>query len=392
MQRFLASVLVYLFICTPVQAQNLRDPQFMARVQPAFDDIFNMDYTRAERSFQVLAQQHPGHPAPPLYLAAIIWMRELMKRQDLNLDRFVSPSYFNSPAALPISADQRKMFFACTDRSESLAKAILAKSPRDKDAEYFLGSSYAIRGAFIFTIDRGMKNAFGFARRSYQINRKLIQSDPGYYDAYMGVGLYEYMMGSLPWFYKLVLSILGHQGSKEKGFEYLRIAVEKGPYVSRESEVIRVVMQVREQRYAEALMGAQMLHRQFPRNYLFALNVAQIREKMGEGKEAVSTYMEVLRNAEEKKPNYSELPLNAFRYSLGEKLVGLGRPDLAEEQFRKSIDNPQTQIRERALSHLRLGYILEAQGKGSEASALYRAVLSMPDFENSHQYARSHLK
>jgi tetratricopeptide (TPR) repeat protein len=363
LRRSILSVLLIGMLCGPLSAQSLREPQFMARVYPAFDHIFNLDYAAAEETFQALGQQYPDHPAPPLYLGAVIWLRELMLRQDLNLDRFASPSYFTNPPAQPMSGEQRKLFFDLLDRSEMLAKKILAKKPGDKDAEYFLGSGYAIRGSFIFTIDRSMKTAFGFAKRAYQIDHKLIKSDPAYYDAYMGVGLYEYMMGSLPWFYRMVLSIFGFQGSKEKGFEYLKFAAEKGQYVARESEVVLMVMLVREQRNAEALSAAQSLRREFPRNFLFALNVAQILERTGRKQEALAAYLEVLRSAEEKKPNYGELSMPLFRYNLGEKLLGLGRADLAEEQFRKAIADRQTPARERNLSQMRLEEILDKKKK-----------------------------
>lgn len=380
-----------LFMPPCVPAQNLRDPRFMAKVQPAFDDIFNLDYKEAEQVFLTLQREYPAHPAPPLYLAAIVWLRELVRRQDLDLDHFVSPGYFMK-AGEPIPAAERKLFLDSMEQSEALSKRIVAKNPADEDGLYFLASAYGIRASYIFTVEHNLKRAFGYAKQAYQIDRRLIQRDPKYYDAYMTVGIYEYILGSIPWYIKWLLSIFGYQGSKERGFHYLDNAVERGQYVSREAEVVRSVLLVREGRCAEALTQIETLRKAFPRNYLFHLNVAQILERMGKRDEAVVVYQEVLNRAEAKTPNYSDLPLGIFRYNVGEKFLKLGRRDLAEEQFRKSIEDPQAPEREKALSHLRLGQIFDLQGKRGQAVQQYQSVLKFREYNNSHETAREFLK
>lgn len=65
---------------------------------------------------------------------------------------------------------------------------------------------------------------------------------------------------------------------------------------------------------------------------------------------------------------------------------------LALEQFRKLIESPATPARERALSHLRAGQILDLQGKRSEAMTHYEEVLKSKDFEHSHDQAQGFLQ
>ncbi len=391
MIRVVLSVAGLLVLAPCLSAQSLRDPEFMRRVQPAFDDIFNLDYHDAEQIFVALRQEYPQHPAPPLYLAAIIWLRQLGRQRELDLDRFVSPGYFRK-AKESIPAAQRKPFIDYMDQSEALSKAILANSPADKDALYFLASAYGIRGSFVFTIEHNLRAAFNHGKRAYQIDRRLVQQDPQYYDAYMTVGIYEYIVGSMPWYLKWLLSIFGFQGSKERGFQYLDTAVGRGQYVSREARVVRSVLLVREGRYADALKQMEALRDEFPKNYLFHLNVGQILETMGKRDGALAVYLDVLNRAEGKTVNYGELPLGTFRYEMGRKFMELGRRDLAEEQFLKGIKDPRTPDREKALSHLHLGQILDSQGKRSQAIQQYQSVLKAPEFENSHSSAREFLK
>lgn len=372
-------------------AQNLRDPAFMRKVQPAFDDIFNMDYGEAEQALLALEREYPAHPAPPLYLGAIIWVRELVRRQELDLDHFVAPGYFMK-AREPMPASLQKAFLGFIEQSETRSKSILARNPADEDGQYFLASAYGIRASYLFTVEHNLKTSFKYGRQAYQIDRRLIQRDANYYDAYMTVGLYEYIVGSLPWYIKWLASIIGYQGSKERGFQYLDIAVNRGQYVSREAGMVRSVLFVREGRDAEALRQIETLQREFPRNYLFHLNVAQILEKMGRRDEAVQVYQDALKRAQAGVPNYNQIPMAELSYSVGVRFWQLGRRDLAEEQFRKAIGDPKASERDRAMSHLRLGQLLDLQGKRNQAIEQYESVLKSPEYNNSHATAKEFLK
>ena len=372
-------------------AQTLRDPAFMQKVQPAFDDIFNLDYSEAERIFRALQREYPAHPAPPLYLGAIVWVRELVRRQELDLDHFIAPGYFMK-AREPMPANLQKAFLDSVERSEALSKSILARNPADEDGQYFLASAYGIRASYLFTVEHNLKAAFSYGKQAYQIDRRLVQRDPRYCDAYMTVGLYEYIVGSIPWYIKWLASIIGYQGSKECGFQYLDIAVTRGQYVSREAGVVRSVLFVREGRSAEALRQIETLQKAFPRNYLFHLNVGQILEKMGRRNEVVQVYQEVLNRAQAGIPNYNRIPMAELRNSVGERFWQLGRRDLAEEQFRKVIDDPAAPGRQKAMSHLHLGQLLDLQGKRTQAIEQYDSVLKLPEYDNSHATAREFLK
>jgi Tfp pilus assembly protein PilF len=72
--------------------------------------------------------------------------------------------------------------------------------------------------------------------------------------------------------------------------------------------------------------------------------------------------------------------------------MNLGKWDLAQEQFIQAINDPKTEEREKALSHLRLGQIYENKGQRSKAISEYQAVLSLQEFDDSHDQAKRSLK
>lgn len=391
-RKIVVFFLIATFFSSVLLAQSLRDAGFMAKARPGFDDIYNIDYDRGERLFLALKKEYPQHPAPPLYLGIIAWLRELFRRQDLDLDLFLSPTFFTKGTNQVMPPEQRKFFFDNLDESRALAQKILDKDPNNPDAMYFLGSASGIEASFSITIDRSLRKAFNYGKQAYQYDRQVVKLNSNYYDAYMTIGMYQYIVGSIPWYLKWLATFAGYRGTKEGGFRDVGLAVTRGEYVKTDAKILQMVLRMYENRPEPALEDAQGLHRDFPRNYIFQINIAQILEKLNQTDKAAAEYLDVVRQAEAGKPNYGLLPLATFRYTVGNKLFKMGRLGDAEEQFRKAIASQETPERERALSQLRLGQVLDLQGKRSEAVEHYQTVLKLRDVEDSQDLARKFLQ
>jgi tetratricopeptide (TPR) repeat protein len=196
----------------------------------------------------------------------------------------------------------------------------------------------------------------------------------------------------MPWYLKWMVYVIGVRGSKEDGLEHLKLALEKGQSVKNEAHLFLMVLYVREHRYAEALEIARHLNNMYPRSFLFALNVAQISRMSGRKEQALAMFLQVEKRVEAREPNFDKLLLQSFRFNMGVELMAMGQLDAAEERFRKSIDDPQTSGKERALSHLRLGQILDWKHRPKEAAKEYQTVLSLENFDGSHAQAQQLLK
>jgi tetratricopeptide (TPR) repeat protein len=386
-KTYAVPILLLSLFCSGLQAENLRDPRFVALAESGFEHIFNMDYDRAQQVFVSLEKDYPQHPAPPLYLASIPWLKEMQRRQDLNLDRFLAPAYFSNKTNQVMPPHERTEFFKKIQRAENLARAVLGRDPNDRDALYFMATAYGLRASFAITIDHSLRTAFSYGNKAYSYSKQLVREDPDYYDAYLTLGIYEYTVGVIPWYMRWMIYVLGGHGSKEEGLAHLRLATEKGRYMKDQALLASMVLDVREHSYGEALVLARDLTARFPRSYFFPINVAQILQLSGRTEESIALLLQVEKNAEAGVPNFDKLPLPAFRFNLATEFMYRSKLDPAREQFIKVIADPETPQREKALSHLRLGQILEWQGHPAEAIAECRAVLSLADVEDSHNRA-----
>ena len=163
---------------TQLQAENLRSPGFLAKARVGFDQIFDLDYDDAFATFERLAAEYPEHPGPPLYMATTIWLQELFQRQDLELDKFVSPSYFDQPSRQTMATAEKARFHELITSSQQLCEALLEASPGDPDTRYFLGALHSVLGSFAITIDRSRTRAFKHGKKAYRYHIDLIKEDP----------------------------------------------------------------------------------------------------------------------------------------------------------------------------------------------------------------------
>jgi tetratricopeptide (TPR) repeat protein len=395
MQRFSALVvgLVLWFVnLTPISAQNLRDEDYLDAIQEGIGHIYRVEHDEAIKHFTELSQRFPDHPGPPLARALTIWLRELFHRQEMDLDNFISPGYFTRPSERPMPEEDLEAFFGGVEESKKLAEGYLERNPEDKDGRYYLGTVEATLGVFAFTVERSYMKALRHGKKSYQYQKAIVDEDPEFYDSYMTVGTYEYILGNLPWYVKWLATIAGYRGSEERGFEYLVLAAEKSVFVNLDARVLLMVLYVREKEYAYGLEVAQQLQRRFPENFLIHLNQAQILERIGEREKAMKAYTDVIELAEQGRKNYQKLPIETFRYTVGRKLVELDYPSEALALFQMATRDPKTPPREKALSHLRAGELLDLMGRREEAIAQYEEVQRLRDIEGSHKAARRFLK
>jgi tetratricopeptide (TPR) repeat protein len=387
-----ALLLVFSGLSNPLLGQSLKTPEFQEGATKGFDHVYNLDYEDARTAFKHLREQYPQHPGPPLYLALTLWQQELFRRQDLQLDRFVSPESFMEATERQMPAEDRKAFFTYIAESQASSQAILKESPGNRDARYFLGAAHGVLAAFAVTIDHDKREAFRQGKKAYQYHLEIVQEQPDYYDAYVTVGLYEYVVANLPWYMKWVAQIAGYRGTTERAFKYLHLAATKSQFVSVNARNILVVLCMREKLYDEALENAQFLHLRYPRNFLLHLNVARIFTEMNRPDQAVEVYTQILAQAEARTPNYQKMPLSVFRYNIGKILMNMDRLELAQRLFTAAIQDPATAERERALSHLCLAEVLDAGGDRLQAIANYQRVLNVANFEDSHTTAQAYLK
>lgn len=369
-----------------------------------FEALYNLDYEAARAAFKEIERLFPEHPAGAQFQAALIWSRTLNESRRLNSSLYDSDQFYEGSED---KVDERVVaeFRDYTRRARLLAEARLKRDPKDIEALYFLGATEGLKAAFAAGVQRSFMSALKDGQRSVDRHRNVIKLDPQFHDAELTIGLYEYVVGSLPLPVKLLASLTGASGSRKRGLEAIARVASDGRWARDDARALLIVLYKREKRYADALQLAREMGEKYPRNYLFKLEAADAlsylaREAREAGKTADALAREreaftIFENLLREKPQRgaardSALDLVHFRY--GETLLAAGQFDRAAKEYLATTTTAGAEAGLVTQAHLRAGQSYDLAGKRNEALAQYRIVIARPDIYDSQSEAKRGLR
>ncbi len=92
----------------------------------------------------------------------------------------------------------------------------------------------------------------------------VVEKNSQYYDAYLGLGLYNYIISMVPRKLQWLTTLLGYSGDRDEGRRDLQIASEKGTYTNTEAKFYLTLLAWREEDYSTAETYANQLTSAFP--------------------------------------------------------------------------------------------------------------------------------
>ncbi|HVZ85103.1 MAG TPA: hypothetical protein VG893_15620, partial [Terracidiphilus sp.] len=290
-------------------------------VREAYEHFYNLDYAGAVERFEKFHEEHPGDPqATALLLNAVIF-QELYRLDLLDTTFYANDGFLSGKHATEEDPKVRDRIFALADEAVREADWRINRNPNDIDALYARGWVRSLRCAYVAMVERSFAGGFRLATKAKDDEEKVLQLDPNYVDAKLVVGVYEYVVGALPWPFKLLIGFAGVTGSKSKGLEMLYDDGRRGVTTSVEARTVIALFLRREGRYKEAIQVVRSLESQYPHDYLFRLEEANLRKDDGQGMAAVAAYRDLLADAA--KPGYfAEARLELADFGLGDALRG----------------------------------------------------------------------
>ena len=245
-------------------------------MRQGFERFYNLDYEGAQRIFTSVAQGHPDNPMAWNYLLLTAIFRELYHQDLLDTTYYAHDSFLNSKREVNVPPAARENIESLTNKVVAMCDARLKNDPADKNALFARGYARGLHASYITLVDHAFAAAArqGYAARND--SEAVLKLDPGYADAEMAVGIQLFAVASLPRFVRLMVGIMGVGGSKQQGLEMLRVAAAHGVVTNVQARTILSLFLRHERRYADALAVQQGLAAQYPHDYLFRLEVANL--------------------------------------------------------------------------------------------------------------------
>ncbi|AFL88386.1 hypothetical protein Terro_2478 [Terriglobus roseus DSM 18391] len=386
----MAAVLLAL-VCGTARAENTyplnNDPQ----VREAFQHFYNLDYDGAMQRFQAVQREHPQDPMASGYVLMDTIFRELYRQDLLDTTYYAHEHFLSSGHKSDISEATRKQIDQLTDNAIAQADVRIKANGQDKDAYFARGYVRGMHAAWMTLADHSFTGAARQGLAARNDSEQVLKLDPNYADAKMAVGIQQFAVASLPRFVRMLVGIAGIGGNKEGGLKLLREAAANGTATKVESQTALSLFLRHDQRYSEAYAVAQGLAKQYPHDFLFRLEEANLMKDSGHGPEAINIYKAVLADAA--KPGYFIDPrLQLAYFGLGETQRGQNDVLGAAESYLKASQQPNCSDWMRKRAQLNAGMMLDKLHRRDEAVKQYQLAAAAGGDQTQADAARKLIK
>ncbi len=369
-------------------------PEIIELRRAGTEAVYNLDYATARAKFEEIRRLLPSHPVGDLNLATLLWLEYLNKNRRLQTGLYKKDSSFYAGAEKAQEESEGDTVDPAFDRAfrdrmaqaKTKALALANRNRNDADAIYFLGAYYGVMAGYEASTARKFFAAMRNGSRSVDAHEKVVKLRPDYNDAYLSIGLYDYIVGSLPFAYKAIAAVAGVRGNKQRGIERLVKLIESNSASSDDARVLLMAVYQNEGRFEDALAILKSLNSKYPASYLLKLETASTLVELKRADEAYRTF-ESLLNDPTSKPVFD---LIQFQYA--EALALNNQFKSAADHFLAvpKIESADANLATMAL--LRAAQVTDLAGNRDLAISQYKSVLARTNVYDSREQAERGIK
>ena len=345
-------------------------------MRAAFTTFYVMDYDGAMRQFTQIAAAHPTDPLATDFLLDTVIFEELNRLDLLDTTFYANDGFLTGKHTVIEDPATRDRVRSLAEKAIAQATTELAANGKNVDALYARAWARSLQATYIALVERSFPAALKLAIGARNDDEEALRDDPNYVDAQLVVGTYQYVVGALPFSFRLLIGLAGISGSKEKGMAMLRSAAADGVRTTVEARTCMMLFLRREAKYAEAESIADGLAKQYPHDYLFQLELANLQKDAGQGPAAIARYQEVLGQARQG-DYFHNAHLELAYFGLGDTLRGQKMFEQAADAFRNAAAMPTTSPELRQRSLLAAGKSYDLLHDHTRATASYQAALNL---------------
>lgn len=271
MRSGLAIAMLCLFLSIAAAAQQ------PATLDAGYRDMYNLQFNAAHQFFQAWELAHPDDPVGPVSDAAAYLFAEFDRLHVLESELFVDDTKFQSRSTLRADPDSKRAFEAKLIKSEQLADKKLERTPNDPSALFAKVMALGLRGDYAALVEKRDLAGLSYMKTGRALAEKLLALHSDYYDAYLAVGVENYLLSLKPAPMRWLLRMTGAQTDRTEGIRQLRITAEKGHYLLPYARLLLAVAALRDKDRPQAKMLLAGLATEFPANHLYARELAKLQ-------------------------------------------------------------------------------------------------------------------
>lgn len=169
------------------------------------EKAYNMELDDAEKIFNRVIDLYPQQPHGYFRVAQIHFWKYLGTKDD----------------------GEYLVFLKFADFAQEKIDKSLDENEKNYRLKHLAGDLASFK-AMAFATHESSVDAFWASKTAVNYFEETIELNPRFYDAYLGLGLFDYAMGFVPDFLKWAVNLTGLSSDKERGLRYIKTAYYKG--------------------------------------------------------------------------------------------------------------------------------------------------------------------
>jgi hypothetical protein len=267
---FLATLFLFALIGAPPAplAANPLDDGYRA--------MYNLDFNGAHQAFADWERAHPDDPFGPASDAAAYLFTEFERLHILRSEFLTQDSSFLNSHKLKPDPATKAAFEKALERSRSLSQAMLKRGNAPDQALFASIVCTALHADYLALIEKENWQALNEIKEATSQAEALVAKHPDFKDAYLSVGVENYLLSQKVGPVRMFLRLTGAQTDKEVGLQKLRIVAEQGHYFKPYAKILLAIAALRDKNTALAGRLMSELATEFPGNSLFKDEVKKL--------------------------------------------------------------------------------------------------------------------
>jgi hypothetical protein len=240
-----------------------------------YRQMYNLQFDEAHRTLATWQTANPNDALGPASDAAAYLFTEFDRLHILQSEFFVHEEHFYTDRRLTPDPVMKQKFETGLDKAITLA----SRTPDDPNARFALVLAHGLRSDYLGLIEKRYLPAFKEMKVARGLSEQLIAAHPEYADAWIAIGVENYMLSLKPAALRWLLRLGGGETDRGVGLEKLRITAEKGHYLLPFARLLLAVAALRERQTDRARDILAELAKEYPHNPLYREELARLYDR-----------------------------------------------------------------------------------------------------------------
>jgi hypothetical protein len=244
-----------------------------------FRALYELNFKGAREQFFAYQKARPDDPLGKVAEAASYLFEEFNDKGVLTSEFFLNDDRFLGGVEGSPAENRNSNFLRANHEARAVAKKRVKSDPRDAHGLLVLTMTDGMESNYMAMIEKKQLPALSLMRQAESEANTLLGINPDEKDAYVALGMSNYVIGCLPSYKRAFLWFGGVHGDRNRGIQQMQSAAEHGHYLQPFAKILLALAYEREHQSERAQPLLAALSAQFPANPIFAHELELIGKK-----------------------------------------------------------------------------------------------------------------